>query len=88
MLQRKATPEETLKATKCMLGGADVAILMTATVSSGHGGMAFNGPMLKTGGPPLAWVALGRSLRAGEIALAHEVGHLMGCRHNRKETWV
>ena len=88
MLQRRVTPEETLQATEGMLRGADVAILMTASVSRGHGGMAYNGPMLKTGGPPLAWVALGRSLRAGEIALAHEVGHLMGCRHNRKETWV
>ena len=50
-----ATPEETLLATEGLLKGADVAILMTATTSRNHVGMAYNGPMLKTGGPPLAW---------------------------------
>ena len=79
----EATPEETLLATEGLLKGADVAILMTATASTNYVGMAYNGPTLKTGGPPLAWVSLGRSIPAGEISFAHEVGHLMGCRHNR-----
>ena len=81
----EATPEETLLATEGLLKGADVAILMTATASTNYVGMAYNGPTLKTGGPPLAWVSLGRSIPAGEISFAHEVGHLMGCRHNRDQ---
>ena len=81
----EASPEETLLATEGLLNGADVAILMTATTSSLHVGMAYNGPMLKTGVPPLAWVSLGRSIPTGEISFAHEVGHLLGCRHNREQ---
>ena len=50
-----ATPEETLLATEGLMKGADMAFLMTATTSTNHVGMAYNGPMLKTGGPPLAW---------------------------------
>ena len=86
-LKQRVTPEETLLATEGLLKGADVAILMTATASRNFIGMAYNGPMLKTGGPPLAWVSLGRSVPAGEISFAHEVGHLMGCRHNREQAF-
>ena len=67
-----------------MLNGADVAILLTAAPSSENGGMAYNGPLLKTGSPPLAWVALVPDALTGAISLSHEVGHLFGCRHNRQ----
>ena len=67
-----------------MLSGADVAILMTAAPSSENGGMAYNGPLLKTGSPPLAWVALVPDALTGAISFAHELGHLFGCRHNRQ----
>jgi uncharacterized delta-60 repeat protein len=62
---------------------ADIVVLITEQENAGIGGLAWDIPPIG-GNPDTAFLAIRRLALGKNLTLAHEIGHLCGCAHDRE----